>query len=131
MLISLLHAIFMKIGENDSTCEVQNSIFLFILFWWSTLTNYWKHFSQSICREFISPVGYFYIIVLFCSVGALFQPKWQKVTFGKHTLKNYGSHMLNLLPNKIKSCTKINKFKSLLKSWEGPKYQCTMCNALS
>ncbi len=37
--------------------------FLFIqnlFFWRSTLTNYCKHFPKNICREFISPVGYFY-----------------------------------------------------------------------
>ncbi len=33
----------------------------FFFFWWSTLTNYCKHFPKSICREFISPVGYFFI----------------------------------------------------------------------
>ncbi len=32
----------------------------------------------------------------------LFQAKWQKVTYGKHKLKNYGSHIWNLLPNEIK-----------------------------
>ncbi len=30
-------------------------------FLWFTLTNYLKHFHQSICREFMSPVGYFYL----------------------------------------------------------------------
>ncbi len=62
--------------------------------------------------------------------NVLFQPKWQKVTCGKHTFKNYGSLIWNLLPNEIKSCTELDKFKSLLKSWEGPKCQYTMCNAL-
>ncbi len=36
-------------------------IFRFV-FLRSTLTNYCKHFTKSICREFISPVGYFYLI---------------------------------------------------------------------
>ncbi len=31
------------------------------IIWRFTLTNYWKHFPQSICREFMSPVGYFYL----------------------------------------------------------------------
>ncbi len=43
-----------------------------------------------------------------CNV--LFQPKWQKVTYGKHTFKYYGSHIWNLLPNEIMSCTEIDKF---------------------
>ncbi len=48
--------------------------------------------------------------------NVLFQPKWQKVTYGKHTFKNYESHIWYLLTNEIKSCTEINKFKSLVKS---------------
>ncbi len=63
--------------------------------------------------------------------NVLLQPKSQKVTYGKNTLKYYGTHIWNLLPNEIKTCTNIDKFKSLLKSWEGPKCQITMCNALS
>ncbi len=61
----------------------------------------------------------------------LFQRKWQKVTYGKHTFKNYARHIWNLLSNEIKSCTEINKILTLLKSWEGPKCQSTMWNALS
>ncbi len=63
--------------------------------------------------------------------NVLFQPKWQKVTYGKNTFKNNGTYIWNLLSNEIKTCTDIDKCKSLLKSWEGPKCQCTMCNALS
>ncbi len=45
----------------------------------------------------------------------LFKTMWQKVTYGKHTFKNYVSHIYNSLPNDIKSCTEIDQFKSLLK----------------
>ncbi len=31
-------------------------------FWRSTFTHFCKHFPKSICREFISPVGYFFFI---------------------------------------------------------------------
>ncbi len=48
--------------------------------------------------------------------NVLFQPKWQKVTYGKNTLKNYRTLIWNLLPNEIKTCTDIDQFKSLLKS---------------
>ncbi len=65
------------------------------------------------------------------NANVLFQPKWQKVTYAKNMFLNYGTHIWNLLPNEIKTCKDIHKFKSLLKSWEGPKCQCTMCNALS
>ncbi len=50
------------------------------------------------------------------NANVLFQLKWQKVTYGKNTFKNYGTHIWNLLPNEIKTCTDIDKFKSLLKS---------------
>ncbi len=63
--------------------------------------------------------------------NVLFQLKCQKVTYGNHTLKMYESQIRNLLPNETKLYTVFDKFKSLLKSWEGPKCQCTMCNALS
>ncbi len=47
--------------NNTLGFDISWSFCLFIfLFWWSTLTNYWKHFPQSICIEFISPVGYFF-----------------------------------------------------------------------
>ncbi len=45
--------------------------------------------------------------------NVLFQPKWKKVTYGKNTFKNYGTHIWNLLPNEIQTCTDIDKFKSL------------------
>ncbi len=41
--------------------------------------------------------------------------------FSQYTFKHYGSHIWNLLPNEIKSCTEIDKFKSLLKSWGSSK----------
>ncbi len=63
--------------------------------------------------------------------NVLFQAKWQKVTYGKYTFKYYRSYIWNLLPIEIKSCTEIDKFKSLLKSQEDSKCQCIMCNALS
>ncbi len=37
--------------------------------------------------------------------------------------------MWNLLPDEIKSCTEIDKFKSLLKPLEGLKCQYTLCNS--
>ncbi len=45
----------------------------------------------------------------------LLQAKWPKVTYGKHTFTNYGSPTWNWLTDEIKSCTEINKFKSLWK----------------
>ncbi len=82
------------------------------------------HLAYITCRYVLTKVKLTYKIVLF-------QRKWQKVTYGKHTFTNYGSHIWNILPNENKSCTKIDEFKSLLKPREGSKCQCTMCNALS
>ncbi len=65
------------------------------------------------------------------NANVLFQPKWQKVTYGKNTFKFFGTHIWNLLLNEIKTCTDIDKIKSLLKSWEGPKCQSAMSNSLS
>ena len=59
------------------------------------------------------------------------QPKFKKLSYGRNTFKYYGSHIWNLLPNETKLCTKIEKFKNLIKIWDGPKCQCTMCNVLS
>jgi hypothetical protein len=61
----------------------------------------------------------------------LCQPKFNNITYGKSTFKYYGGHIWNGLPNEIKTSTDIDQFKSLLRTWEGPKCQCTMCNALS
>ena len=59
------------------------------------------------------------------------QPKFDKITYGKNTFKYYGSHIWNLLPNDCKKTTNIEIFKGILKKWEGPRCQCTMCEYLS
>ncbi len=60
----------------------------------------------------------------------IYQPKFQKVTYGKNIFKYYGPHIWNLLPNEIKETADILFFKSLIMTWEGPKCQCNMCNIL-
>ncbi len=57
-------------------------------------------------------------------------PRFNKITYGKNTFKYYGSHIWNSSPESIKTCTSIDVFKSLLKTWEGRKCQCKMCNIL-
>ncbi len=49
----------------------------------------------------------------------------------KATFSYYGTHTWNSLPNNIKESTSLNNFKTMLKAWEGPKCQCSMCNVLS
>ena len=61
----------------------------------------------------------------------VFQPKFRKITYGKNTFKYYGAHIWNILPSEVKKCTSLDNFKFLLKSWDGPRCQCTMCNSLS
>ncbi len=57
----------------------------------------------------------------------LAQPKFKKIRYGKNSFTYFGSHIWNLLPNKIKSCTTIDDFKILIKAWEGPNCQCSIC----
>ncbi len=51
-----------KTNSRECCRQVQNLIWFFF-FRWSILTNYWKHFPQSICREFISPVCYYSLLL--------------------------------------------------------------------
>ncbi len=37
----------------------------------------------------------------------IFQPKFEKVTYGKNTFKYYGAHIWNLLPSEIKETADI------------------------
>ncbi len=44
--------------------------------------------------------------------------------------KYYGAHIWNLLPDDIKNSTTIDNFRLLLKTWEGSKCYCIICNAI-
>ncbi len=44
-------------------------------------------------------------------------------------LSYYGKHIWNSLPKNIKQCTSLDNFKTMTKAWEGPKSQCSICNA--
>ncbi len=37
----------------------------------------------------------------------IYQPTFEKVTYGKNTFKYYGAHIWNLLPNEIKETADI------------------------
>ncbi len=60
--------------------------------------------------------------------NSIYQPKFEKVTYGKNTFKYYRAHVWNLLPNEIKETADILSFKSLIMKWEDPICQCNMCN---
>ncbi len=49
----------------------------------------------------------------------------------KQTFNYYGTHICNSLPNNIKEGTSLDNSKTMLKAWEGPKCQCSMCNVLN
>ncbi len=57
-------------------------------------------------------------------------PRFNKITYLKNTFKYYGSHILNSLTESIKTCTSIDVFKSLLKTWDRPTCQCKKCTVL-
>ncbi len=44
----------------------------------------------------------------------IYQPKFENVTYGKNTVKYYGSHIWNLLSNEIKETPDILSFKCLI-----------------
>ena len=58
----------------------------------------------------------------------LILPSFKKIRYGKATFSYYGAHLWNLMPVDIKQSMSLNKFKEMLKSWEGPKCKCSMCD---
>ncbi len=48
-------------------------------------------------------------------------PIFNKIKYGRNTFKYNASHIWNSLPKRIKTCTSIDVFKLLLKTWKGPK----------
>ncbi len=45
----------------------------------------------------------------------VFQPNFDKITYGKNTFKYYSTHLSNLLPNDVKKSTEIAIFKKSIK----------------
>ena len=58
-------------------------------------------------------------------------PQFKKVTYGKHTIQYYGSHLWNCLPNDFKQCIDFNDFKKMIMNWKGPKCSCNLCGVLN
>ena len=50
-----------------------------------------------------------------------------QVTFGSKSLKAMGPQIWNCLPNELKSADNLNKFKSMIKQWDGPSCKCNVC----
>ena len=53
--------------------------------------------------------------------------KSNQATFGKRSLRSYGSKIWNALPYHIKTSDKLNSFKSIMKCWEENYCTCRVC----
>ncbi len=51
-------------------------------------------------------------------LNIVIQLKFDKIAYGKNTLKHYSSHSWNLLPKDINKSTEITMFKNQLIRWE-------------
>ena len=60
----------------------------------------------------------------------LIQPLKRTTTYGLRSFQYYGAHVWNMLSINIKAAHSLHEFKSLIRSWPGPKYSCHICIAL-
>ena len=58
----------------------------------------------------------------------LVMPSFNTIKYGKNTFSYHGAHMWNFLPKDFKLCMNVSTFKTIIKSWEGPRCQCSMCD---
>ena len=58
-------------------------------------------------------------------------PKVNQVKYGVNSLKRFGPKIWNTLPYHIKSSENLEKFKSLMKDWNGTNCQCIVCKLLN
>jgi len=49
--------------------------------------------------------------------------------YGTDTLRSLGPRIWNALPIETRSCTNLNTFKSLIKTWSGPSCNCSNCRS--
>ena len=48
--------------------------------------------------------------------------------YGLKSFKSYGAHIWNMLPKLFKNVISLNELKELIKSWNGPKCICSVCD---
>ncbi len=60
--------------------------------------------------------------------NTIYQSRFEKLTYGKNTFKNYGTYILNLLRSEIKESQIFYVLKVYLMAWKGLKSLCKMCN---
>ena len=56
------------------------------------------------------------------------RPRVNSVNFGLKSFKSYGAKIWNALLMSYKSVFSIHDFKTIIKSWDGPKCRCVICN---
>ena len=54
-------------------------------------------------------------------------PKYNRITYGKNSLKFMIPYLWNDLPFKTKALTEMDEFRSDLKTWKGPVCRCNIC----
>ena len=67
----------------------------------------------------------------FRNILALEQPKYNTVKYGFNSVIYQGAKLWNMLGNEVKQVDTLNKFKWLIKSWEGPNCNCSVCTFCS
>ena len=58
----------------------------------------------------------------------LVRPKVKLTQYGLKSFKSYGAKIWNILPTSYKADISLDEFKSLIKSWDGPKCKCSVCD---
>ena len=55
------------------------------------------------------------------------RPNINTVHYGKDSLKYFGSHIWDLIPQDIKEAANLYIFKSKIRNWAPEKYPCRLC----
>jgi hypothetical protein len=55
-------------------------------------------------------------------------PIFNTKTYGKKCFMYYGAHLWNHVPAGFKNAASLDIFKNFIKTWEGPRCQCSLCN---
>ena len=58
----------------------------------------------------------------------LVRPKVNLTQYGLKSFKSYGAKIWNILPRSFKADISLNEFKTMIKSWNGPKCKCSVCD---
>ena len=56
------------------------------------------------------------------------RPRVNYVNFGLKSFESYDAKIWNALPKSYKSVFSIHDFETIIKSWDGPKCRCVICN---